>query len=398
MTNERLQQIQSALQALEIPAWLLYNFRDTNPIAERMLGIPPNMHQSRRWVCLVPAHGEARGLVHRIEPHIARLIPGSVTEYSNHQEFEQGLRSLTAGFDAVALEYSPNNALPVVSKVDAGTVEFLRSSGVNVVSSGTLIAHLEARLSQEQIDSGIRAGAAMREIVIDAFRFIRSAIEEDRRVTEYDVQQFILSEFERRNMVTDHSPNCSIDANSANPHYEPTEQGAAEITRGSFVLIDLWAREKTDGSVFGDITWTGYVGDAMPERYSEVFDIVRRARDAAFDQVSAAFAAQQPVSGAALDDAARAVIREAGYENYFVHRTGHSITTELHGAGANLDNFETIDSRPILAGTSFSIEPGIYLPGEFGIRSEIDVIVTSGGEVLATSEPRQQEIVPILTI
>jgi Xaa-Pro aminopeptidase len=396
MTNDRVHEIQSVLRSLGIPGWLLYNFRDTNPISERILGISGDVHQSRRWACLIPAEGEIRGLAHRIEPHIARLMPGEVIRYSSHQEFGQGLRSLVGGLDQVAMEYSPGNALPVVSKVDAGTVEYVRSLGVEVISSGTLIAYLEARLSQEQLDSAIRAGGAMREIVMGAFGFIRDRIRASTRVTEYDVQQWILAEFERRKLVTDHPANCSVGPNSSNPHYEPTAGGGSEIREGDFVLIDLWGREEGDGSVYGDITWTGFVGESVPERYEEIFQIVREARDAAYRGVCEAFESGEPVSGGTLDDLSRQVIRQAGYEDYFVHRTGHSITTELHGAGANLDNFETMDDRPILSATSFSIEPGIYLPGEFGVRSELDVVVTVDGRVLATSEPLQQKVVPIL--
>jgi Xaa-Pro aminopeptidase len=396
MTHDRLQQIQSLLRTLGIPAWLLYNFRDTNPISERILGITRDVHQSRRWACLIPADGQVRGLAHRIEPHIARMMPGEVMEYSSRQEFEAGLRSLTSGFDNVAMEYSPNNGLPVVSKIDAGTVEFIRSLGTEVVSSGNLIAYLEARLTTPQIESAIRAGKAVREVMIDVFRFIRGKIESKESITEYDVQRSILSDFERRGMVTDHPPICGVGANSANPHYEPTAARSSPIVPGSFVLIDLWARENVEGSIYGDITWTGYVGESVPERYSEIFTIVRDARDAAFQRVHDAFSKGESVTGAELDDIARGVIRSKGYDEYFVHRTGHSITTELHGAGANLDNFETEDTRPILAGTSFSIEPGIYLPGDFGVRSELDVVITDDGQVIATSEPLQREVVPIL--
>jgi Xaa-Pro aminopeptidase len=396
MTTETLQTIQSTLRELGIPAWLLYSFRDSNPISVRALGLTPDVHQSRRWAYLIPAEGEPRGLAHRIEPHIGRMMQGEVRAYSTHIEFREGIGELLAGFDRVAMEYSPMNGIPVIAKVDAGTLELVRSFGAEVISSGPLVAYLEARLTDEQIDSACRAGQLVRACLIDAFDYIRAEILAGRRVTEYMVQQFIVAGFERRGMVTDHPPIVGINANSADPHYEPTAERSEEIRRDDFVLIDLWAREKGQGTVFGDITWTGYVGQSVPERYVKIFEIVREARDAAFDCVVDAFAAGRPLTGAEADDAARAVIERAGYGRDFLHRTGHSITTELHGAGANLDNFETEDTRPILAGTSFSIEPGIYLSGDFGVRSELDVLIAKDGTVQATSEPVQREVIAIL--
>lgn len=396
MNNERLETIQSTLRQLGLQGWLLYSFRDSNPIATRMLGLTPEVHQSRRWACLIPAEGPVRGLTHRIEPHIGRMIPGEVIEYSTHQEFEKGLATLVDGLERVAMEYSPRNAIPVISKVDAGTIELVEAGGVEVVSSGALIAHLEARLNREQQESALRAGKAVRDVMMAAFALIRDRVSSSTALTEYDVQRFILEEFERRGLETDHPPIVGVGPNSANPHYEPAAEGSSPIRLGDFVLIDLWAREKDARSIFGDITWTGFVGESVPSEHAEVFAIVARARDAAFERVVEAMSTDTAITGADLDDAARAVIVDAGYGEYFVHRTGHSITTELHGAGANLDNYETRDTRPILRSTSFSIEPGIYLTGRFGIRSELDVLITDEGEVIATSDPVQQEIVAIL--
>lgn len=397
MTNDSLAQIQAALKEAGIPAWLLYNFRDTNPIAIRTLGLPPGTHQTRRWVYLIPAEGTPRGLAHRIEAHIGAQMIGEVTPYSSHREFLDGLHSLLAGLEVVAMEYSPNNALPVVAKVDAGTVELVRSFGVDVVSSGELIARLGARLNAEQIGSAARAGGAVRQVMMEAFRFIHRSIATGSAITEYDVQQEILRAFDARGLVTDHPANCSVGANSANPHYEPTAEHASPIREGDFVLIDLWAREAAEGTIFGDITWVGYVGETVPDRYEEVFQVVRTARDAALGRVREAFDRGESVTGAELDEVARDVIARAGYAQYFIHRTGHSITTELHGAGANLDSFETEDTRPILASTSFSIEPGIYLPGDFGIRSELDVLIDQEGNVSATSDPVQTRVLPIMS-
>lgn len=396
MTNEQLNRIQATLTALNVPAWLLYNFRDINPIASRMLGLAPNQHQTRRWAYLIPAQGTPQGMAHRIEPHIGAMMMGDVTPYSSHEEFREGIGRLLAGLDTVAMEYSPGNEIPVVSRVDAGTVELVRGLGVDVISSGDLIAHLEARLTELQLDSARRAGQLVRDVMMTAFRFIRDRVNREGHVSEYEVQRLILEEFEHRGMVTDHPPNCSVGANSANPHYEPMLERSARIGHGDFVLIDLWAREAGEDTIYGDITWVGYVGQSVPERYNEVFAVVRDARDASLKRVREAFQRGEHVTGAELDDAARNVIAGAGYGQYFTHRTGHNITVELHGAGANLDNFETRDTRAILSGTSFSIEPGIYLPGEFGIRSELDVVIGTDGDVMATSEPLQQEVLAIL--
>ena len=399
MTELRLQQIQSAMAEAGISAWLLYNFRDSNAIASHILGLKPGTHQTRRWAVLIPAEGKPRGLVHRIEPHIAQAVPGDVTFYSSRVEFEAALRGLLEGHQRVAMEYSPNNALPVVARVDAGSVELVRGWGILVESSGELIARLESTLTSEQVQSGIRAGNACRKIMMNAFAFIRDNARSGTAITEYDVVAHILADLEAHGLETDHDPNCSVNANSANPHYQPTKDTALSIEHGSFVLIDLWGRERVDvegGTVFGDITWTGYVGTEVPQKYEDVFQVVRAARDASWNAVQQAFARGERVSGAALDDAARHIIEEKGYGQYFIHRTGHSITSDLHGAGTNLDNFETMDDRPILPATSFSIEPGIYLPGKFGIRLELDVVITEAGEVHATSEPLQTTMLPIL--
>ena len=396
MTTEQLHRIQRAMKEGGIKAWLLCNFRETNLIASRVIGMSSGTHQTRRWALLIPDEGEPKGMVHRIEPHIAEFMPGEVTWYSSQSEYESGLATLLENVPEVAMEYSPNNALPVVARVDAGTVELVRSFGTSVVSSGELIARLESRLEEWQVESGIRAGKECRDVMMIAFDFIRQRVEEGEKVTEHDVVQKILAEFEKRELITDHDPNCSVGPNSANPHYQPTSESASVIEPGSFVLIDLWAKEKREGSVYGDITWTGYVGDEVPDEYEEIFRIVKEGRDASYRTLCEAFAEGKRVAGAELDDAARNCIDEAGYGTEFIHRTGHSISTDLHGAGTNLDNFETRDDRPILPATSFSIEPGIYLPERFGIRSELDVIVTSSGEVLAPSEPLQERVIPIM--
>lgn len=398
MTADSVVRIQEALTVLGLDAWLLYSFRDSNSIAASALGLAPDAHVTRRWACLVPRDGRPRGLVHTIEPHIGREVPGEVRSYSSYLQFRDGLRWLVEGSPSVAMEYSPDNAIPVVSRVDAGTVELVRSLGTNVVSSAELVSWLGARLDTNQIASARRAGALVRDVMVTAFRFMRDEIRMGRGVSEYTVQTMIMEEFQHRGMVTDHPPIVAVNDHSADPHYVPTVDRHSHIRKGDFILIDLWAREDGLNTVFGDITWTGFVGDAVPSEYAEVFRIVASARDSAYDLVAERFADGVPIVGAEVDRAARTVIDAAGYAGSFVHRTGHSITWELHGAGANMDGYETNDTRRLVPGTSFSIEPGIYLPGRFGIRSEIDVLIDDHGAVEATSEPRQTEVIPILAL
>ncbi len=396
MNEPELQRVRATLKHLDVPAWLLYSFRDTNPISQRMLGLTPEVHQSRRWAYLIPAEGEPRGLVHRIEPHIGKFMRGEVRRYSSHEEFESGIAWLLDDVDQVAMEYSHHNMIPVVSRVDAGTVEMVRSTGTDVVSSGALIAMLEARLSARQIESAMRAGVAVREIMMSAFRFIRERILASSEVNEYDVQQEILRELDRRGLDPGHPPIVGVGPHSADPHYEPVAEGSSTIARGDLVLVDLWGRELDESGVYGDITWVGVVDTSADARHSQVFDVVCRARESSLAVLREAFSRGREVSGADLDRAARDLITGAGYGDAFVHRTGHSITGELHGAGANLDSYETIDTRPILSATSFSIEPGIYLEGDFGIRSELDVVIDQEGTIHVPSEPLQNELVMLL--
>ena len=396
MKAEQLRRIQNAMKEAGVKAWLLSNFRDSNVIASRLVGFSPEIHQTRRWALLIPDEGEPKGLIHRIESHLAQSMPDSVTFYSSQNEYEDGLRGMLTGLSEVVMEYSPKNALPVVAKVDAGTVELVRSFGVNVVSSGELIARLDSTLSHAQLESAIRAGQECRRVMMETFGMIRDRILAETPITEYDVVQYILGQFEISGLIAEHEPNCSVGPNSANPHYQPTAESASPVERGSFVLIDLWGKEKTEGSVYGDITWTGYVGETVPDEYEDVFRIVRDARDAVLEGVREAFEAGRGVTGAELDDIARTIIDNAGYADQFIHRTGHSISADLHGAGTNLDNFETRDERPIFPSTSFSIEPGVYLPDRFGIRSELDVVISGSGKILVPTEPLQEHVIPIL--
>ncbi|MFQ5797478.1 MAG: M24 family metallopeptidase [Bacteroidota bacterium] len=392
----RVRAIQAAIRAQELDGWLVYDFWKQNIFAQRILMIPEHLVQSRRFFYFIPAKGEPRKLVHSIERWNLDHLPGEPLVYLSWQSLQQGLKTLLDGAKTVAMEYSPRNAIPYVSKVDGGTVELVRSCGVQVVSSADLVQYFEARWTEEQYRQNLKTASILRSIVDMVFAFIRRKMKRGFRVTEYEVQQFILSKFEKNGLTTEMAPNCSVNANTGNPHYEPTKEIHAEIRVGDFVLIDLWAKNKKPGSTYADITWTAFVGAEVPEEYRRVFDAVKGARDAAVDFIREAFRNGKPIRGCDVDDVARGFIRERGYGQFFLHRTGHSIGKDLHGNGANIDNLETHDERLIVQETSFSIEPGIYFLEKFGVRSELDVFVTRDGEVVVTGQPVQEEIIPIL--
>jgi len=371
-----LEAIQTALRAARIDAWLFYDHHHRDPIAASILGLPERGLVSRRWYYVVPAEGEPRKLVHRIEAGKLDSLPGSKGMYSSWQELDGGLDSMLSPWTRIAMQYSPNNAIMYVSMVDAGTVEFLRSLGKEIVSSADLVSLFESVLSQEEIDSHYAAQRAIDDIVNQAFPLIGSRARAGAPLSEYELMVWFREAMDQVGLTTDHGPNVSVNENSSDSHYEPTAASSRRIVSGSFLLIDIWARLNTPGSIWYDITWTGVVNREPTEQERVVFACVRDARDAAVDTVRAAFTdGGYPISGFQADDAARNVIKAAGYGAYFTHRTGHNIGTEIHGAGAHLDNLETHDTRRILPFTCFSVEPGIYLP-EYGIRSEINMITS----------------------
>jgi Xaa-Pro dipeptidase len=398
---ERVAEIQKALQAAKLDGWLFYDFRGSDPLALRILKLDQNAVGSRRWFFYIPASGECSKIVHRIE--VAKLdpLPGKRQEYSSWKEQHAALRAALNNSNKkprVAMQYSPMNDVPYMSKVDAGTIELVRSFGVEVVTSAELVQQFEAVWSPEQLQSHIEASDKMHRIFFDAFSEIARKTRGSEPLTEYDVQQFIVRHWHEEGMGSDHDdPIVSVNANTANPHYIPKREGSLPIRRGDFVLLDLASKLRTPGAVFTDQTWTGYVGESVPEEYSRIFNIVREARDAAVEFVRTNLRDGKSIRGADVDDVSRGVITRAGYGQYFTHRTGHSIGEEVHGNGVNIDNFETRDSRRITPGVCFSIEPGIYLPGKFGVRSEIDVYVR-GKEIEVTGQPIQTEVVPVLKI
>jgi Xaa-Pro dipeptidase len=371
-----LKAIQSALKERGFDAWLFYDHHHRDPIAYSVLGLSANMHVTRRWYYLIPADGEPAKLNHRIEPgHLDRL-PGTKAVYSAWEEQQGNLKKMLAPYKTVAMQYSTNNLVPAIGMVDAGTIELIRSFGTTIVSSGDLVSRFEAALSEEQIASHFAAGESIDKIMAGAFQEIGRRVRNG-GCNEYEIQQWIVNAFEREGLMFDDPAIVGVNANSGNPHYSPQPDTAKPIRKGDFVLIDMWGKQKTPGSVYYDITWTGVVDAAPTARQQEVFDTVTRARDAGYEKVKAAFDSKKTIAGWEVDKVTRETITAAGMGEYFTHRTGHSIATEVHGNGANIDNLETKDEREIIANTLFSIEPGVYLP-EFGVRSEFDVLIRNG--------------------
>ena len=377
-----LEAIQLSLRDAGLDGWLFYDHHHRDPLAYRILGLDEHAHVTRRWYYLIPAYGEPRKLVHRIERGRLDALPGDFAEYSSWQELEHRLAAMLDRSTKIAMQYSPRNAIMYVSMVDAGTVEMLRDLGKEIVSSADLVSHFEAVLTEEQIATHFTAQQRLDEVLEAGWK----RIGERARVggtDEFSMVTFLQQAIERAGLVTEHGPNVSCGANAANSHYEPTAAKASRIASGDFVLIDIWAKlSGRPDAIWYDITWTGVIDREPTSREQAIFAIVRNARDAAIESVQEAFAAGKPIAGWQPDDAARAVIQAAGLADFFTHRTGHNIATELHGPGAHLDNLETHDVRMILPHTCFSVEPGLYFPGEFGIRSEVNMMTYPGKAIV----------------
>jgi Xaa-Pro dipeptidase len=365
--------IQAALHERNLDAWLFYDHHHRDPIAYRVLGLPSNLMVTRRWFYLIPAEGEPVKLVHKIESGHLDSLPGRKQEYASWQELFDNVKAMLASHLDIAMQYSPNNLVFYVSLVDAGTIEMIRGLGKNVLSSGDLVAQFEATWTADQIKTHFAARDAIDSITAAAFQEIGRRARSG-GTTEHMIQQWFMEAFGRENLVTDDPPIVAVNANSGNPHYEPNAENSAPIREGDFVLLDVWAKKNTPDAVYYDITWTGFVGKAPSDRMREIFQIVRDARDEGVKTVQDAVAAGRAIAGWEVDRAVRSHIVKAGYGKYFIHRTGHSIGTEVHANGANMDDLEIHDERQILPNSCFSIEPGVYLP-EFGVRSEVDVLV-----------------------
>ncbi|MFQ6093978.1 MAG: M24 family metallopeptidase [bacterium] len=386
--------IQGALKEHGFDGWLFYDFHNRDPIAARILGLDPRAMATRRWYYFIPAEGEPKKLVHSIERGKLDSLPGERLVYLPWPEQHRLLKEVLAGAKRVAMQYSPLNAIPYVSLVDAGTVDLVRSFGMEVVSSVDLVQQFEARLTPQQYESHLEAGKVMHAICDFAFAEIGRRVKAGQPPTEYEIQQVMLDRYRGNGMVWDDPPIVAVNEHSGDPHFEPTAENTLPIREGDFVLIDLWAKKDRPGAIVFDITWVGYVGPDVPKRYVEIFDIVKGARDRAVDFLKERFGAGQDVYGWEVDDATRNYIKDRHYGDYFIHRTGHSIGEETHGNGVNIDNLETKDERKIAPGTCFSIEPGIYLK-EFGVRSEIDVYISEEKEVIVTG-PKQEQVLTLL--
>lgn len=394
--DERIAVIQRSLREQgDCDGWLFYDFRGSDPLSYRILQLDAAMHVTRRWYYWIPAEGSPGKLVHRIEPHVLDCLPGEVSLYVSWEQQQEMLERLLHGSRRVAMQYSPLNAVPYVSRVDAGTIDLVRGLGPEVVSAADLIQSFEAVWTEGQLESHQYAAAALRRIVDEAFAHVRDSILNDRGLTEFGLQQFILARIHDAGMVASSPPIAAVNEHSADPHYGPAPAGSATIRRDDLVLIDLWAKRAEAGSVYADITWTAYAGSRVPAIQQGIFDLVRQGRDAALRFVQEQIMSGQRPFGWEVDQTCRRVIASAGYGEQFVHRTGHSIGEEVHGNGANIDGLETRDTRRLLPRTCFSIEPGIYLPGEFGIRSELDVYIADR-EAMVFGLPLQHELAPLL--
>jgi Xaa-Pro dipeptidase len=383
--------VQAAIREQGIDGWLLYDFRGLNVLARRIAGLPPDAHATRRWFYFIPATGEPKKLVHRIEQGVIDQLPGKASVYLKWQELEAGVQALLAGSTTIAMEYVPRNANPYVSRVDGGTIELVKSFGVRIVSSGDLIQAFEATWDDEQWAMHLEAARHTRSAYDVAFAFIAERIRDHGQVLETEVQARIMDHFAQHGLVTDHPPIVGQGPHSGDPHYAPGPDSDAAIKKGDFVLIDLWAKFDKSRSVYSDLTRVAFVGATVPERYVKIFNIVAAGRDAGIQCVRQAYATGRALQGWEVDQATRDVIEKAGFGKEFCHRTGHSIGQETHGNGANMDNLETREERRVMRRTCFSIEPGIYLP-EFGVRSEVNVFVDKDGQVHVTGGEPQTEV------
>ena len=396
--SNRVAEIQEALRKAGLDGWLFYDFRGSDILIPRILKTE-RMSGSRRWYYYIPASGEPTKVVHAIEPEKLDAVPGRKLVYREWQLINSNLKEAIFSGEKrstkprVAMEYSPNNDIPYIARVDAGTVEMVRALGVDVVTSADLVQQFEAVWTPEQLAMHNEAAAKQQKIMLETFGEIKRRINENIPTTEIDVQQFMMKRFADEGLNPEPMI-VAVNANAASPHYFPTKDRNSPIKRGDLVLIDTVTKVKKPKAPATDITWVGYVGETVPGEYVKIWNIVREARDAAYNFVKDSFRAGKTIRGAEVDDVARGVIRKAGYADQFLHRTGHSIGEEGHGNGANIDNLETRDTRTLIPRTAFSIEPGIYLEGKFGIRSEIDVYVTENDAIITA--PHEDEIIAIL--
>jgi Xaa-Pro dipeptidase len=372
----QLRELQSDIRAAKLDGWLFYDFRGRDPIAHRILHLSPAM-RTRRWFYFVPAKGTPRKLVHKIESESLAALPGETLYYAGQDELRKNLAKLIGRGKVVAMQYSPKASVPYVAMVDAGTIELVRGAGAKVVTAADLVQKFEACWTAQQLESHLAAGKIIDRVIRGAFEEAAKHVRAKQAFTEFDLQQWILREFSASGIQREEGPDVAVNANASDPHYGPVEGKSAPIREGDLLLLDVWGKTKDAGSVYYDVTWIGYLGAKVPEKYAKVFGVLREARDKAVDLIRTSIAAGKPLQGWQVDKAARTIIDKAGYGKYFFHRLGHNIGETIHGSGANMDNLETHDTRHLIPKTCTSVEPGIYLP-EFGMRTEVNVYVGEG--------------------
>ncbi|HEX6124408.1 MAG TPA: Xaa-Pro peptidase family protein [Pyrinomonadaceae bacterium] len=390
--NARIAEIQTALQKEKLDGWLFYDFRGSDILTPRILKTD-RLGGTRRWFYYIPASGEPVKVVHAIEPEQLDVLPGKKLVYREWSLLKSQVKAAIGAGKRIAMQYSPENDIPYISRVDAGTIEMVRGLGVNIVSSADLVQQFEAVWSDDQLAMHKEGAEKMQKIILETFAEIKRRMLANEPTTEIDVQQFMMSRYAPAGMRS--SPMIiAVNANAASPHYFPTKERNSPIKRGDLVLIDAVSKMDKPRAPAVDLTWMGYVGESVPDEYVKIWNIVYEAQQAAFNFVKTSFQTGKPIRGADVDDVSRGIIRKAGYADQFLHRTGHSIGEEGHGNGANIDNLETRDSRRLIPRTAFSIEPGIYLTGKFGVRSEIDVYLLENDAIITA--PHQREIVAIM--
>ncbi len=388
-----IQAIQAELKANHIDGWLFYDHHRRDPIAAHILGLGADGLLTRRWFYFIPAKGEPRKLVHRIEQGALDSLPGKKLVYAGYEELHKLLGKLLSGNKKIAMQYSPENNIPYVGLVNAGTVELIRKLKKKVVSSADLVQTFEASWTSEQLQSHLSTGTIIDRITHDAFQRAAQFVREGKSLTEYELQQWMVEQFRTNDLTAGDPPAVAVQPNNGNPHYAPTARASQPIRKDDLLLLDVWAKSIHPNSVYYDITWMGYLGEEVPKQYAKIFRILCDARDRAVEFIKEAVAKQRDIHGWEVDRVVRETIRKAGYGKYFVHRTGHSIGQEVHGNGANMDGYETRDDRKIVPHTCFSIEPGIYLP-EYGVRTEVNVYV--GEKEARVTGAIQNEILPLL--
>jgi len=371
--SKKILEIQNELTLREIDGWMLYDFKRINPLVHKVLEIPKNQMMSRRFLYWIPKQGDPIKIVAAIESHILDHLPGMKWEYQSWQDLEKFLFTISFENRKIAMEYSPYNALPVISKVDAGTVDLIRKSGAEVVSSANLLQRYTSVWTERQLASHLYAAEVLDEVVAKTWSYIEQALLNDQIIDEYTVQQFMVKQIEEKECTAYEPPICAVNANSANPHYAPRKGNSLTLSKGDFILLDLWCKKIEPHSVYADITRVGVAAPSATARQEQIFSLVKNARDKATEFIQLRYEQKLPIQAWEVDQVCRNIITEAGFGDEFLHRTGHNIGEELHGEGANLDNFETHDFRLLIPGTCFSVEPGIYLKGEFGVRLEYDV-------------------------